>query len=399
VLGPLALVALLAGSWLVYLGRTYPTASPFTSALYVVQQTGHPHAAMQREVLGFLPYWQQQAAGYAPLSLLSEVVFFSLTADAQGHFVAEKDGKPEPGWAAWHSASLRDFIARTQIAGSKFALSISQQDGVQLGAFLDSPAAQQSLIGNAAAEVANNHLDGLNLDFEFTGASTPAHREVFTDFSRTLVAAVHARSPKAEVSIDLPAISAARPGLYDVAALGQTFDRVIVMSYDYYTPGSDVAAPDAPISGRTDRQYFFDVTTTYDGYSQAVTPAKLLMGVPYYGYDWPVDDNSKPLPAVLPQNDTNGYAEVVSYSRAKTEANLAGHNCQWDDTAQETRCAYTDPRTGVQRLAWLEDDRSITAKFDFAKQRQLAGVALWTLGYAGAEPQPWDVVRREFVGG
>jgi len=160
-----------------------------------------------------------------------------------------------------------------------------------------------------------------------------------------------------------------------------------------------VAAPDAPMSGHADRQYFFDVTSTYDGYTQAVPPAKLIMGVPYYGYDWPVDDNTKPLPLVLPQNDTNGYAEVASYSRAKSEANLAGQNCHWDDTAQETRCAYTDPQTGVQRLAWIEDDRSITAKFDFAKQRQLAGVALWTLGYAGPDPQPWKLLRQEFANG
>jgi spore germination protein YaaH len=32
--------------------------------------------------------------------------------------------------------------------------------------------------------------------------------------------------------------------------------------------------------------------TTYDEYSQAVPPAKPLMGTPLYGYAWPVDDNS-----------------------------------------------------------------------------------------------------------
>lgn len=383
-------------AWAGYIGRKYPTVSPFTSTVYLIQHIRQPHARLEREVVGFMPYWQEDDARYAPLELLSEVVFFALTADEHGRLVTETDGKPEPGWRAWTSSPVRDQIARSQIAGSKFALSVAQHDGVKLGAFLDDPSAQQALIAALTSQIADNHLDGLNLDFEFTGLSTPAHRQVFTDFSRGLVTAVRAKTPAAELSIDLPAIAADRPGLYDVPALAQLFDRVVVMSYDYYTPGSDVAGPVAPIHGRGER-YFFDMTTTYDEYSQAVPAAKILMGVPLYGYDWPVDDNSKPLPHVLEQGDHNGFAEVVSYRRMKTEPNLSGQNCHWDDSAEETWCDYLDPRTNVQRRAWLEDDSSIAAKFDMAKQRQLGGVALWTLGFAGPDPQPWKMLRQAFT--
>jgi spore germination protein YaaH len=391
------IVVLGLAGWTGYLSRKYPTASPIRTTAYLIQQVGHPHAHMQQQVIGFLPYWQQDGSAYVALNLLSEVVYFALTADDQGRILTEKDGKAEPGWRAWTSSAVRDQIARTQISGAKVVLSVAQQDGVQLGAFLDDAGAQQRLVSTLASEMADNHLDGLNLDFEFSGESTPAHRQVFTDFGRALVAAVHSRAPGTEVSIDLPPTSAGKPGLYDVPALAQIFDRLIVMSYDYYTPGSDVAGPVAPMSGYAEKQYFFDVTTTYDEYSQAAPADKLIMGVPYYGYDWPVDDNSKPLPLVLPQDDANGYAEVVSYRRMKAEPNFSGPNCHWDEAAQETWCEYADPNNNVQRRAWVEDDRSIAVKFEFARERQFGGVALWTLGYIGPDSQPWDLLRREFT--
>jgi|GEM_PF-5894268 hypothetical protein len=30
-------------------------------------------------------------------------------------------------------------------------------------------------------------------------------------------------------------------------------------------------------------------------------------------------------------------------------------------------------------------------------ERQLGGIALWTLGYAGRDPQPWEMLRLRFT--
>jgi len=104
----LLVVLILLTAWAVYIGRKFPMASPFTSTRYLVQQIGHPHARLDREIAGFLPYWQQDDARYVPLNLLSEVVFFALTADEHGQLVTETNGKPEPGWRAWNSPVVRD---------------------------------------------------------------------------------------------------------------------------------------------------------------------------------------------------------------------------------------------------------------------------------------------------
>lgn len=389
------LVILLAAG--VYLHLRYPTAAPWTSAGYIVANAGHPHANLQKQVAGFLPYWRLDDSKYMRHDLLNEVIFFALTAGSDGQIVKTINGQQEPGWRWWSSPAIRNQIAQTQIDGDKFALSIAVQKTSDVQGLLQSGEAQQTFITSAIDQVRTNKLDGLNLDVELDGKASDADRQAFTAFARKLTTAFNQQLPSAEISIDLPPLAARDSGLYDVAQLAPLFKTVIVMSYDYYASGSDVAGPIAPMSGSAQGQYFFDVGTTYADFMNVVPKDKLVMGVPYYGYDWPVKDNAKPLAQTLPQNDTDGYAEILSYSRMKTDADLQPQDCQWDDTAQETWCAYTDKDTNTPRQVWFEDQRSIGIKEDFANSQGLGGVAIWTLGYDGSYPELWDMLRGKFA--
>ncbi|HEU0168841.1 MAG TPA: glycosyl hydrolase family 18 protein [Chloroflexota bacterium] len=392
---PLLVVLALIG-WAAWLQVSYPTAAPWTSAGYILRGLGRKHARMTAQVVGFMPYWRLDDTPSMRPELLSQVIYFGLTSDGSGHIVQTANGQQEPGWRWWNSSSVRDQIARVHIAGDKFLLGVSMQDPAQISSLLASQSAQQALTAELTRQVATNKLDGLNVDFEVDGKVSDQDRAGFTAFATTLVAAMHGAG--ASASVDLPALAARTTnGLYDVPALSRIFDQVVVMSYDYYAMTSDVAGPVAPMSGFQEGDYFFDVTTTYADFLKVAPKDKLLMGVPYYGYDWPVQDASQPLAKTLAQNDANGYAELVSYSRAQTDADLTGKNCQWDATADETRCAYT--RAGIQRQAWLEEERSIGIKFDFAHAQGLGGVALWTLGYDGSYPQLWNLIGHDFANG
>ncbi|MFI5267710.1 MAG: glycosyl hydrolase family 18 protein [Chloroflexota bacterium] len=389
-LAPLTILVLaLAAS--VYLHLRYPTASPVTSATYLVQNAGHAHAKLDKQVVGFLPYWRLDDSRYMRSDLLSEVIYFSLSVDQNGQLVKTVNGQQEPGWRWWSSAAVRNQIAKTQIAGDRFLLSVAMQNQKQVESFLSLGGAQQTLIDNLLDQVKSNRLDGLNLDVELDGKTTDQDRAAFTSFATKLAAAFHQQAPGAELSIDLPPLAARTPGLYDVPALTPLFDRIIVMSYDYYASTSDVAGPVAPMSGFADHQYFFDVDTTYADYIKAVPKDKLVMGVPYYGYDWPVKDASKPLAP------TTGEADILSFSRMKTDTDLKPQDCHWDIVAQETWCSYTDSKTNTQREAWFEDQRSVSAKYDFAKTQGLGGVAIWTLGYDGAYPELWGLIKDKFT--
>lgn len=387
---------------ILYLYLKYPTTSPINSASYFINRLKQPHAHMQKDVIGFLPYWRLDDTKYLRFDLVSEVFFFSLSADENGQIVKVVSNETDPGWRWWSSPTIRNLIAKTQITGGKFGLTIAMHKNKTLESFLDNPSVQKTLIDNLVQIVQSNNIDGLNLDFEYDGKPDDKYKSEFTNFAKELTSTLRTKSPKTELSIDFFPLSIEKPRLYDVASLAPLFDKVIVMSYDYYSGSSEVAGPVAPIFGyianpsATQTSYFFDVNTTYNDYLKAVPKEKLIMGVPYYGWDYPVEDNTVALSKVLPQNDQNGYSEVISYGRARTDTDLKTENCQWDDTAKATWCAYTDSNK-IQREVWLEDNRSIEIKFDFAKTNNIGGIAIWTLGYDKDYPDLWNLIKNRFT--
>ena len=395
-------LVMLLGLFGVYLHFSYPTASPLVSGQYTLSTLGKPHANMEKEVIGFLPYWSLDNSKYIRFDLTSEVFFFSLTAGEDGNIVKVVNNQTDPGWRWWKSDTIQNLIAKTQISGGKFGVTIAMQKNKTLESFLDNPQAQQTLFNTTLNTVKAANVNALNLDFEYDGVPDDKYRGEFTNFAKNLTGAFRKVSPDTELSIDFFPLSVRKPRLFDVGALAPLFDKVIVMSYDYYAASSDLAGPVAPIDGfiaspsAQQKSYVFDVTTTYSDYLSIVPKDKLIMGVPYYGWDYPVSDNSTPLSQVLPQNDSNGYAEVISYGRARSDKDINSKNCQWDDTAKETWCGYTDS-SNIQREVWLEDNRSIEDKFDFAKVKNLGGIAIWTLGYDKAYPDLWSLIKSKFT--
>lgn len=415
---------------ILYLYLKYPTTSPINSASYFINRLKQPHAHMQKDVIGFLPYWRLDDTKYLRFDLVSEVIFFSLSADENGQIIKIVNSETDPGWRWWSSPTIQNLIAKTQITGGKFGLTVAMQKNKTLESFLDNPSAQKTLINNLIRIVQSAKIDALNLDFEYDGKPDDKYKSEFTNFAKELTSTFKTRSPQTELSIDFFPLSIQKPRLYDVASLTPLFDKVIVMSYDYYSGSSDLAGPVAPIFGHiaspsatqtsySERKnpsgdeanleqgkenpdpqdggiYFFDVNTTYSDYLKVVPKEKLIMGVPYYGWDYPVEDNTVALSKVLPQNDQNGYSEVISYGRARTNTDLKPENCQWDDTAKATWCAYTDSNK-IQRKVWLEDNKSIEIKFDFAKTNNLGGIAIWTLGYDKDYPDLWNLIKNYFT--
>src|SRR5205814_213263 len=103
--------------------------------------------------------------------------------------------------------------------------------------------------------------------------------------------------------------------------------------------------------------YFFDVQTMYEDLQKDLPKNKIIMGIPYYGWDWAVVEGKKIQSKTYPQSDPKNYAAVVSYARAKENSDLKPSQCQWDDYALETWCWYT--KDGVDHQVWLEDSKSI----------------------------------------
>ena len=393
----IAIIVIIVGSPLLIILFLYPTTSPFKAISYMQYSRAHPHAQMSKRTIGYAPSWQLDKMGSVRLDMLTDIVYFSLTVGEDGNFVTkDASGKDDVGFAAWNAAPANDLLAKSQIMGTRTGLTVTALKNERIKNFLSSGSAQDALVINTVREVKKKHLKLICLDFEYTGQPSEDLPPKFTEFVQKMREGLNENAPGTELSINLMARSGRDPRLFEIEKLKLSVDTFIVMSYDYYTAGSDSAGPVAPMGGYADKKYFFDINTTYSDLLKIIPADKIIMGVPYYGYDWPVKDKNNPRSLVLLQTDANGYVETLSYGRMRQDSTFTGDNCHFDELAQQPWCGYTSPETGKDRVAWFENNQSIKVKYDFAKNQNFAGIAIWALGYDKDYPNLWEVMKQTF---
>ena len=102
-------------------------------------------------------------------------------------------------------------------------------------------------------------------------------------------------------------------------------------------------------------------------YALTEIPAeKISLGIPNYGYDWPLPDVRGTTKAV-----TVGNREAVQLAIDH------GVEIRFDKVAMSPYFRYW--QYGIQHEVWFEDVRSIKAKFDLVKEKGLSGVGYWQL--------------------
>lgn len=391
----LLLIVLIIGGFLVYAHVSYPTTSATSVASDLVYAEQHPHISLSRQTMAFLPYWRLDNIDYARYDLLSAVNFFSLTIGADGHIVRVIGNETEPGWRWWNTAQVEDLIPKVQIDGGKFDLTLQMLNDSDMQTFLRSPDAQQNLIADALDQIRSRHLNGITLDFEYSGAPPAVYRRDFSAFASLFSSSLRRQTPGVTLSLTLTPLAGRQAGLFDLPRLAPLFDRFIGMTYDYYNASTTVAGPDAPMTGFASHRFVFDVTTAYHDYLHAIPRARIVMGIPYSGWDWAVRRGKGPLRRVLPPNNPNSYAAILSYGRMRTFTALKSSQCRWDRYAKEPHCSYVDGK-GIRHDVWFENNRSIAVKDAYARAQGFAGIAIWVLGYDSKYPDLWNVLQRTF---
>jgi chitinase len=155
----------------------------------------------------------------------------------------------------------------------------------------------------------------------------------------------------------------------DMESVALYVDQVGVMNYDYSGPWSHTTGLVAPLySSPGDPEKNNDVDSTIRGYEQAGVPdSKILLGLPFYAYAW------KSVPSLNhglfqpgePLRQDFPYHYIVSILGNFT--------------------TFRDPKSMAPWLFdgstfWTYDDEiSIGAKLEYARQRSLGGVMIWEL--------------------
>ena len=355
-----------------------------------------PHAKLEKETIGFMPYWRLDDIKYTRLDLITEVNYFGLYVNGDGEFVTVVNGETNPGKREWDTQKVKDFISKTHINGAKFTVTIVCQDNDDIESILDSNVAQQKLIANIISEVKSRDLDGINVDFEYLGEPDSKYKQKFTDFSKNLKQALKKQNPNARLELSIMPRSARIPDIFDFAQFVPIYDYFIGMSYDFYGSYPEIAGPIAPLTGFKENKFFFDTTTMYEDLEKYIPKEKLIMGVPHYGWDWAVTDGKQIQSATLPRSDPNSYAVAISYATARESKDFKKSQCQFDDYAKEPWCWYTDKK-GIDHQVWFEDNKSIGIKYDFANTQNFGGIAIWVLGYDKGYSDLWELMKEKFT--
>ena len=316
-------------------------------------------------VFGFLPYWS--SAAFLRHDLLTHIACAAVEVSGDGTLGNDH------GWP-WTSV-----INEAHQDGVRVVLVATLFDSAGLLDLLTDPEHQSAFFANIHGKMLEGSADGLNIDFEGDGTQWQAF---MPSFMAELTSYLHAAQPGCDVTVDGPAVNWS--GAWDLSALAQSCDGIVIMGYDFYGSWSTSTGPVAPLAGGS----FNIENTVYGQYASVVktSPDKLILGVPYYGAHW-TTVSSEPRCAVT------GWIGHPGYSTAQPESELYG--LLWDEQSQTPWYRWHDGTTWHQ--VWFDNATSLGRKYDLAIAASLRGVGIWALGYDGDRTELWATIEDRFV--
>ncbi|MGO8861025.1 MAG: glycosyl hydrolase family 18 protein [Acidimicrobiales bacterium] len=311
------------------------------------------------EVFGFAPYWTlQQSAGF-DVDQMSTIAYFSVDVNPDG--TLDESG---PGWNGYESQALSNLITRAHASGDRVVLTVTCFDQSALDHLTSSQSAPSTLATALISAIQTKNLDGVNLDFEGSGS---ADQTGLTRLVTQVSAAIHGVDPHYQVTMDTYASSAGdSSGFYDIPALAPVVDGFFVMEYQL-----NLQSDGSPVSPLTSTM--LSDRTAIEQYLAVVPPSKVILGLPYFGVDWPTSNGTLTAQATGPATQLSD-SQIMS----------SGHPLYWDTT---TDTAWTSYEVGTQwHETFFEDPTSLYEVAQLAAANGLAGVGVWALGMDGNDP-------------
>ena len=225
-----------------------------------------------------------------------------------------------------------------------------------INVLVNSPSIQENLIDNLLGTMSGKNYGGIDIDFEYILAEDKIAFSQFVE--RVRIAANKAGYP---VSVALaPKTSDDQPGLLyggkDYRLLGEAANHVLLMTYEWgYTYGPPMAV--APIH---------KVREVVEYALTRIPAEKINLGIPNYGYDWP-----------LPYERGKTAARTISNTQAIEIAIAHNAVIEFDQVSMSPHFTYE--QDGIQHEVWFEDVRSLKEKFSLIQDYRLRGAGYWQI--------------------
>ncbi len=311
-----------------------------------------PAAKIIDETL-FVPYWSVKSGFNAPS--YKKLVYFGVKATEQGIDTSD------PGYQ-----QLPVFMQG--VNSQNTILAVRMIDNSSNFAILKSASSQQHVIKAAIAIAKRNHFSGILLNLEVSALPFSSLVDQIVSFNTSFSQAAHESALSYGVTAYGDSFYRLRP--FDISKMAKDSDTVYIMAYDFSKANGN-PGPNFPLSGND--TYGYDFSHMIDNFADSVPLKKLIVIFGMYGYDWPVDNNSK-------ATGVGTAASLVSIKNTIIDA-CDYLSCEWerDLTSGETKATYQDD-TG-KHIVWFEDEESVKRKQEFLRKRGIGSYAYWAYSY------------------
>lgn len=326
----------------------YPYELAVGQALFVDRNTRNATRAISVSgyAYPFISPWVLEQT----LPFLSELPIFSYGFTAEGELLP-----PAYGDDTWMIAEALRFGTQPVLTLTPFGPDGNFNNRL-IHSVVNNEAYKNNLIQNLLNTMDEKGYEGVDIDFEYILASD---RDAFTAFVWEVAETMRANGYHTSVAL-APKTSSEQTGLLyegkDYRALGEAADHVLLMTYEWgYTYGPPMAV--APIH---------QVRRVVEYALTQIPSEKINLGIPNYGYDWP-----------LPYVRGVTKATTINNVQAVRIAIAQGAVIQFDELSQSPFFTYISE--GTEHEVWFEDVRSLQEKFNLIKEYSLRGCGYWQI--------------------
>ena len=262
------------------------------------------------------------------------------------------------------SIATQEYVSKAKSMGLEvWALVNDFDENVSMYQLLSHTSSREALINNLISNALTYQLNGLNIDFEYITSEAGPH---YIQFLREL--SVKCRNNGIVLSVD-NYVPAPYREYYDLKEQGIVVDYVVIMAYDEYYAGSEVAGPVASIGF---------VNEAINNSLKKVPNDKIIIAIPFYTRLW----------KETPEGEIS--SEAMAMTPAQKLITDYSLDAIWDDAVG---CYYVEyNKDNATYKMWLEEDKSIEEKMKLIYNADVAGVAAWKLGLE--KSSVWNIIER-----
>jgi len=312
-------------------------------------------------------YSEPVIAGYYPSWIKTEFPAQNIAVDNLTH-VLHAFVKPNTNGSLNYDSDFLYPLLNTRVhsAGKKILVALGGWGGS--AGFPSMAANKQSrdnFVSIITAFCINNNYNGIDIDWEHP--ANAVDRENLVSLVKELRKAFD-ESGK-ELLITMAVTAGSWNGQWiDYNSLIEFIDWFGCMTYDFHGSWTDHAGHNSPLySPPSDHCGSVDAGFKYLNLTRKVPKEKILIGIPFYGKEFNASQLYGP---------STGGEKTFRYNEIIPLINN-GWTYYWDNISMVPYLI----NTGQTKLITFDDTLSVRLKCDYAREKGLAGVMIWALGY------------------